>query len=1360
VTGTIDGGAGENDIFVFRMNGSSGSIPGGFLNFESFGAYGPGTLTLALNQSYNTIELWENANLTLEDGAGTVSQIKGDDTAQVVTINDADFVGGVSLGGGNDTLSLQLAGALAGALDGGAGTDTLNLNLTAPSTINDLFNFEVVNASGASPLTLTGTLGAGQQINFDGSDNSFIVETGAVFQGNANGGEGTDTLRINSGAAASRTIVAGQLRSFERLIAGGQGTLALNDESYSFQTVEVEGNLSIGNGASLASASGVNFGAGDNRLTLEGTATVTSPIDGGDGIDTLAFALAQGQMRDLSSIGDVAGFERLAAEGAGTLNINQNSDRYRSLDLGVGSTDGGNASIAQNITFSGDVIGSDGANTLAIQTGATVDGDVTMGAGNDTVDNFGRIDGDLNLGDGNDRYVARSGGVVTGTIDGGAGDNTFIFRLENAEGEIPGSVLNFNSFGAYGPGTLNVSLDNGEAYANLELLEGANLVLSGTNGSVGNVIGDDSAQSVTINGALTGGVSLAGGNDSLTMELSGLLQGALDGGAGTDTLNLTLTGISSIAGMYGFEIANVSGASPLTLTGDLGAGQQVNFTGDVDNELIIAAGVKFEGTVNGGGGHDLLRVQSGNSESRTVVASQIVSFEDLISEGAGTLALTGGNYSFESVAVNGGNFELGANTRLDAEDGVTFDAADNRFTLASGASVVGNVDGGAGNDTLALVQAAGTTRVLSDLNYTGFEALAASGAGELNITKDAAFSGGVSLDGGTTRLLQGVRLAANVTGGGAGEILQLGGTIEGNLDLGAGNDTLALNGAGTITGTRNGGEGTDRLLFNTAGTDAAPTAYSGDYSSFELLEVSGGVVSLTADSSWTGVAVTGGRLIGQAGTTITSTSAIQVAKGATFGSAGTVNADINVLGTLSPGASPGTMTVNGNVAFAAGSNLLLEVSPTVSDLLRISGKLTIADGAAVDITGALHGTPGNTLDLIVAQGGITGRFTTINKSNDIFGFVVQNGNKLQIQSEFLNDDAYPTNVQASVDYANEVLREGYGVQAFTAALPRLVDAQGAVNQQAFGQLTPEAYGSAIQLGEENSLLILDGVRTAKASTARAGLYSFGQFLTAQADVNATNGRTGAGASHITSRGFLGGVGYGFGEGAQIGAFIGGLDGKQTVRALGAKTEMDALAGGMFADATFGAIGLHGLVAVNSGKAETSRDILASDGVGKAKYGLTSWVADVGVDYQVRFGAWAITPKLGVSYVHTDRGTAREQGLGDFSLTVDKGSKSNWYGEAAVTASGSFDAGGIKITPFAQLGVRQLLGDARVRVSGGYTGADAGIVVDGIERERTALRAAIGLGVDMSEGVRLQAGYSGEFAGTKRDSVMAGLSVRF
>jgi uncharacterized protein with beta-barrel porin domain len=129
----------------------------------------------------------------------------------------------------------------------------------------------------------------------------------------------------------------------------------------------------------------------------------------------------------------------------------------------------------------------------------------------------------------------------------------------------------------------------------------------------------------------------------------------------------------------------------------------------------------------------------------------------------------------------------------------------------------------------------------------------------------------------------------------------------------------------------------------------------------------------------------------------------------------------------------------------------------------------------------------------VANGGITGSFSTINKSPTVFGFITQNANRIQLRGEFQNDAGFDGNVRASIDYTNTVLRSGQAVQAFTAALPRLVDASGTSNATAFGQLTPEAYASATQIGVQNGLAVTDAARTMAMTTPiEEGLYAFGQ----------------------------------------------------------------------------------------------------------------------------------------------------------------------------------------------------------------------------------------------------------------------------
>ncbi|WP_166745645.1 autotransporter outer membrane beta-barrel domain-containing protein, partial [Sphingomonas naasensis] len=820
---------------------------------------------------------------------------------------------------------------------------------------------------------------------------------------------------------------------------------------------------------------------------------------------------------------------------------------------------------------------------------------------------------------------------------------------------------------------------------------------------------------------------------------------------------LTLDGASSINGMFGFETANITGASPLTLTGDLGADQRVTFTGSFDNELIIGADVQFDGVVDGGDGHDLLRIQSGAAQSRTVLSAQIRSFEDLISEGAGTLALFGEHYGFDSVAVNGGNLEIGTGTVLDAEQGVIFDGADNRLTLRGGAQVHGRVDGGAGNDTLAFFQAPGATRLFSALDQTGFERLETVG-GELRIDRDAGFVNGVAIDGGTLNILAGNTLTANVAGGAGKDEVIVGGRIDGNLDLGAGDDALTITGAGAITGTRSGGDGIDTLVFNTGGTTTAPTQWTAAaYSGFERADVAGGVVSFTGTASLTGLSVSGGRLIGQAGSVLSSVETIVVRQGATFGSAGTVNGNIDVRGTLAPGASPGTMTVNGDVNFASGSLLQMEVSSAASDRLDISGKLTIAQGAAMDITGVLSATPGGALDLVVAQGGITGSFTTINKSNTIFGFVATRGNRIQILGAFQSSDAFSVNAQGAIGYANDLLGDGQMVQSFTAALPVLVSASGQSNAGAFERLTPEAYATAQMQTVQTGLAVSETMRNLRASAPIApGLHGFAQAL-GQWNRLAGNAAIGASAARSELLGLLGGIGYGFGEGSRLGAFVGTARSTQNIADLGAENRQSGALFGALADLALGGFDVHALVAYDASHAKTRRTAPTGDAI-TARYGTGGIIGDLSIGYGVDAGALTVTPRVGVTYLQGKRDAFAER-TAPFGLTVDRDSAGMLYGDTAVAVS--FDLGGIR--PYAEAGVRsRLTGDATPVASAHFTAASGTgpLFGFGAATDRTVGRVALGLGAELSGGVRLNLGYTGEYGSKARHNVSGGVAIAF
>lgn len=104
-------------------------------------------------------------------------------------------------------------------------------------------------------------------------------------------------------------------------------------------------------------------------------------------------------------------------------------------------------------------------------------------------------------------------------------------------------------------------------------------------------------------------------------------------------------------------------------------------------------------------------------------------------------------------------------------------------------------------------------------------------------------------------------------------------------------------------------------------------------------------------------------------------SFLTVESGAVLEGRGTVN-DVLMRGTLSPGNSVGTLTVNGDLEFANGSVYLFEVNDLrQTDLLMVRGATTIEDGAAFKLRandGVLLDTPYTIID----SNAISGTFTT------------------------------------------------------------------------------------------------------------------------------------------------------------------------------------------------------------------------------------------------------------------------------------------------------------------------------------------------------------------------------------------------
>jgi outer membrane autotransporter protein len=204
-----------------------------------------------------------------------------------------------------------------------------------------------------------------------------------------------------------------------------------------------------------------------------------------------------------------------------------------------------------------------------------------------------------------------------------------------------------------------------------------------------------------------------------------------------------------------------------------------------------------------------------------------------------------------------------------------------------------------------------------------------------------------------------------------------------------------------------------------------------------------------------------------------------------------------------------------------------------------------------------------------------------------------------------------------------------------------------------------------------------------------------------------------------------------------------------------------LVAGVFADASLAGFGLHALLAYDGAEARTRRTIAVGASSATGRYDLSGFVAGVSADYAIGLGGYALTPKVGLTYVRTKREAVSEAGGSPFALRVDGDTREVWFADGGLTLPGTTKVGGIAVEPFAELGIRYLLDGRAAPVRGGLASASAdAMLVSGVERDRTAVRLGAGFDIDVATGIRLSASNAGELGDTERHGLNVGLSVRF
>ncbi|MDH2348942.1 autotransporter domain-containing protein [Bradyrhizobium sp. SSUT77] len=812
--------------------------------------------------------------------------------------------------------------------------------------------------------------------------NATVINTVSATSGFLTVGQsGTGALTISGGGALSSvSVTAGDL-------AGSTGTMTVTGSGSTMTTTGVGNQVIIGNygaGTLLVSSGGAVSDAGGivgQNAGGTGTATVDGLGSTWTNTSTLTVGTQGTGTLTLSNQGQAttAGVLIGVAGGTGTVSLTGHSGVSTTGAVNVGFTGTGTLTVASNsfVVSSGGAIGN-----LAGAHGAVT----VTGAG--SAWSFGAFD--LTIGaNGTGSLLVSNGGQISSSNGGGtlgqAAGSSGTVTVDGAGSSWTTPAFLFVGVG--GAGTMTIS-NGGVVITN----DGTLGVAAGGTGVV-TVTGASSTWATTggINVANAGSGSLAISNGGAVSSVGGTV-GALANSTGT----VTVTGIGSswstgagnlIIGQYGTGSLLVSnGGAVNDMNGDLGqfAGASgsatVNGTGSIWTNNFLGIGDAGNGT---------LTISNAGKITNTIgvigaVAGSVghVTVDGVGSTWTNSLNLVVGGVGTGSLAISNG-------------------------ATALGGSGIAQIGAGVGGIGAVIVDGSG-----SSLSNGGGIHVGDAGTGSLSIS-----------NGGNVTALSGLFIATQ-----AGSV--------GTFNIGA--DAAS---AAAAPGTLNApsiafGLGAGSITFNHT---SANYAFAPAISGVGTINQIAGTTILTADSSgFTGATnVTGGRLAVNGSL---AGSAVMVSGSGVLGGTGTVGSTTVNGGTLSPGNSIGTLTVQGNLAFASAAHYLVEVSPTAADLTNVTGTATLG-GATVNASFA----PGS---YVVKQ------YTILNATSGVsgtFGSVVVNTN---LPSGFRSSLSYDANnAYLNLDLALQYSGLSINQQNVANSLTNFFNTTGGI-PAVFGSLTP------------------------------------------------------------------------------------------------------------------------------------------------------------------------------------------------------------------------------------------------------------------------------------------------------------------